>query len=88
MDPKYYIGEHTYVLVIQNGYWQSTGTGTGFCPDGCATIVDSGPSLLAGATVHDPHNGFHGQFKSSAERLGDEFGASAGAYVGFGTIAI
>uniref|UniRef100_A0A452YNH1 Peptidase A1 domain-containing protein n=2 Tax=Aegilops tauschii subsp. strangulata TaxID=200361 RepID=A0A452YNH1_AEGTS len=51
MDPKYYIGEHTYVLVIQNGYWQSTGTGTGFCPDGCATIVDSGPSLLAGATV-------------------------------------
>lgn len=38
--------------------------------------------------MHDPHNGFHGQFKSSAERLGDEFGASAGAYVGFGTIAI
>uniref|UniRef100_M8BXN3 Thioredoxin H-type n=1 Tax=Aegilops tauschii TaxID=37682 RepID=M8BXN3_AEGTA len=30
---------------------KSTGTGTGFCPDGCATIVDSGPSLLAGATV-------------------------------------
>uniref|UniRef100_A0A452YNI7 Peptidase A1 domain-containing protein n=1 Tax=Aegilops tauschii subsp. strangulata TaxID=200361 RepID=A0A452YNI7_AEGTS len=83
---------HTSLLQFDMGDFlvggKSTGTGTGFCPDGCATIVDSGPSLLAGATVHDPHNGFHGQFKSSAERLGDEFGASAGAYVGFGTIAI
>lgn len=22
MDPKHYVGENTYVLVIQKGYWQ------------------------------------------------------------------
>uniref|UniRef100_A0A452YNJ7 Uncharacterized protein n=1 Tax=Aegilops tauschii subsp. strangulata TaxID=200361 RepID=A0A452YNJ7_AEGTS len=46
---------HTSLLQFDMGDFlvggKSTGTGTGFCPDGCATIVDSGPSLLAGATV-------------------------------------
>lgn len=46
---------HTSLLQFDMGDFlvggKSTGTGTGFCPDGCATIVDSGPSLLVGATV-------------------------------------
>ncbi|WVZ96176.1 hypothetical protein U9M48_041845 [Paspalum notatum var. saurae] len=58
VDPKHYTGNHTYVPVSLKGYWQFDmgdllidGQSTGFCADGCAAIVDSGTSLLAGPTA-------------------------------------
>ncbi|CAM0958249.1 unnamed protein product [Alopecurus aequalis] len=58
VDPDHYIGNHTYVPVSSKGYWQFNmgdllidGHSTGFCADGCAAIVDSGTSLLAGPTA-------------------------------------
>ncbi|KAH7372691.1 hypothetical protein KP509_17G016800 [Ceratopteris richardii] len=58
MDSDHYTGNHTYVPVSQKGYWQFDmgdvlidGETTGFCADGCAAIVDSGTSLLAGPSV-------------------------------------
>lgn len=57
MDPNHYIGEHTYVPVTRQGYWQFDmgdfligGNTTGFCANGCAAIADSGTSLMAGPT--------------------------------------
>ncbi|XP_071697565.1 aspartic proteinase A1-like isoform X2 [Rutidosis leptorrhynchoides] len=58
VDPKHFIGEHSYVPVTKKGYWQFDmgdfligGQSTGFCESGCAAIVDSGTSLLAGPTT-------------------------------------
>nr|AFX73038.1 preprogaline A [Galium verum] len=58
VDPKHFIGQHTYVPVTQKGYWQFEmgdvivgGASTGFCEGGCKAIVDSGTSLLAGPTT-------------------------------------
>ena len=58
VDPNHYKGNHTYVPVSSKGYWQFNmggllidGHSTGFCANGCAAIVDSGTSLLAGPTV-------------------------------------
>ena len=58
VDPKHYIGEHSYVPVTKKGYWQFDmgdfligNVSTGFCEGGCAAIVDSGTSLLAGPTT-------------------------------------
>ncbi|PKI53062.1 hypothetical protein CRG98_026523 [Punica granatum] len=58
VDPKHYIGKHVYVPVTKKGYWQFEmgdiligGQSTGVCENGCAAIVDSGTSLLAGPTV-------------------------------------
>ncbi|VAH02010.1 unnamed protein product [Triticum turgidum subsp. durum] len=58
MDPDHYKGNHTYVPVSRKGYWQFNmgdllidGHSTGFCAKGCAAIVDSGTSLLAGPTA-------------------------------------
>jgi hypothetical protein len=58
VDKKHYKVEHTYVPVTRKGYWQFEmgdllidGQSTGFCTGGCAAIVDSGTSLLAGPTV-------------------------------------
>uniref|UniRef100_A0A2N9E6B9 Peptidase A1 domain-containing protein n=1 Tax=Fagus sylvatica TaxID=28930 RepID=A0A2N9E6B9_FAGSY len=58
VDQKHFKGEHTYVPVTQNGYWQ-IGLGDilianhskGFCLGGCAAIVDSGTSFIAGPTA-------------------------------------
>ncbi|CAI0552035.1 unnamed protein product [Linum tenue] len=57
-DPKHFKGNHTYVPVIQKGYWQFNmgdfligNLSTGVCEGGCGAIVDSGTSLLAGPTV-------------------------------------
>jgi hypothetical protein len=57
-DAKHYKGRHTYVPVTHKGYWQFDmgdlligGHSTGYCAGGCAAIVDSGTSLLAGPTV-------------------------------------
>ncbi|KAJ9186052.1 hypothetical protein P3X46_005606 [Hevea brasiliensis] len=58
VDEKHYKGKHTYVPITQKGYWQfSMGDfligdhSTGVCQGGCAAIVDSGTSLLAGPTA-------------------------------------
>ncbi|KAA8545314.1 hypothetical protein F0562_020098 [Nyssa sinensis] len=57
VDSKHFKGKHTYVPVTQKGYWQFQmgdfiigNISTGFCEGGCAAIVDSGTSLLAGPT--------------------------------------
>ncbi|CAH9075914.1 unnamed protein product [Cuscuta epithymum] len=58
VDPKHFKGKHTYVPVTEKGYWQFElgdfligNSSTGFCEGGCAAIVDSGTSLLAGPTT-------------------------------------
>ncbi|GLJ15392.1 hypothetical protein SUGI_0252630 [Cryptomeria japonica] len=58
VDPNHFKGEHAYVSVTREGYWQFNmgdfligGESTGFCAGGCAAIVDSGTSLLAGPSV-------------------------------------
>ncbi|KAL2937731.1 Aspartic proteinase [Bienertia sinuspersici] len=58
IDWRHYQGDHTYVPVANNGYWQIevkdfdiANESTGHCLDGCAAIVDSGTSLLAGPTM-------------------------------------
>ncbi|KAL1293920.1 hypothetical protein HN51_054593 [Arachis hypogaea] len=58
VDPKHFVGNHTYVPVTTKGYWQIEmgdfyigGVSTGVCEGGCAAIVDSGTSLLAGPTT-------------------------------------
>ncbi|XP_024968112.1 aspartic proteinase oryzasin-1-like [Cynara cardunculus var. scolymus] len=58
VDPSHFIGEHSYVPVTKKGYWQFNmgdfligNQSTGFCEGGCAAIVDSGTSLLAGPTT-------------------------------------
>ncbi|KAB1216273.1 Aspartic proteinase [Morella rubra] len=57
VDPRHFKGTHTYVPVTKKGYWQFEmgdflvgNHSTGVCKDGCAAIVDSGTSLLAGPT--------------------------------------
>lgn len=57
VDEKHYKGKHTYVPLTEKGYWQFNmgdflinNYSTGFCVGGCAAIVDSGTSLLAGPT--------------------------------------
>ena len=54
-DPDHFEGEHTYVPVTREGYWQFNmgevmlkGAPSGICKDGCAAIADTGTSLLAG----------------------------------------
>jgi len=58
VDENHFKGEHTYVPVTQKGYRQFQmddfligNYSTGFCEGGCAAIVDSGTSLLAGPTT-------------------------------------
>ncbi|TYJ23900.1 hypothetical protein E1A91_A08G224000v1 [Gossypium mustelinum] len=58
VDPKHYKGKHTYVPVTRKGYWQFDmgefligNNSTGVCEGGCAAILDSGTSLLAGPTA-------------------------------------
>ncbi|CAI9264138.1 unnamed protein product [Lactuca saligna] len=58
VDPNHFIGKHSYVPVTRKGYWQFNmgdfligNQSTGFCEGGCAAIVDSGTSLLAGPTA-------------------------------------
>ncbi|KAL7003206.1 phytepsin [Sarracenia purpurea var. burkii] len=58
IDPKHFKGNHTFVPITQKGYWQFEmkdfligNHSTGSCEGGCAAIVDSGTSLLAGPTT-------------------------------------
>lgn len=57
VDERHFKGKHVYVPVTQKGYWQFNmgdiliaNQSTGVCSGGCAAIVDSGTSLLAGPT--------------------------------------
>ncbi|KAJ4721865.1 Aspartic proteinase [Melia azedarach] len=56
-DWRHFRGDHTYVPLTEKGYWQIkvgdiliANSSTGLCEDGCAAIVDSGTSVLAGPT--------------------------------------
>ncbi|GMN44125.1 hypothetical protein TIFTF001_013305 [Ficus carica] len=58
VDEKHFKGKHTYVPVTKKGYWQIEmgdifvgNQSTGVCEGGCAAVVDSGTSLLAGPTT-------------------------------------
>ncbi|XP_009801963.1 cyprosin [Nicotiana tabacum] len=58
VDSNHFKGNHTYVPLTQKGYWQFNmgdfligNASTGVCAGGCAAIVDSGTSLLAGPTT-------------------------------------
>jgi phytepsin len=58
VDEKHFKGKHTYVPITKKGYWQFElgdiivgNQSTGVCAWGCAAIVDSGTSLLAGPTT-------------------------------------
>lgn len=58
VDPKHHVGPHTWLNVTREGYWQVAlddvlvdGESSGHCGGkGCAAIVDTGTSLLAGPT--------------------------------------
>ena len=58
VDPDHFVGEHTWLNVTREGYWQIAmddvklgGVSVGQCgKKGCAAIVDTGTSLLAGPT--------------------------------------
>ncbi|CAI9108216.1 OLC1v1007769C1 [Oldenlandia corymbosa var. corymbosa] len=58
VDWSHFRGHHTYVPITQTGYWQIEvgdvligNNSTGLCQDGCAAIVDSGTSFIAGPTT-------------------------------------
>ncbi|KAI9113693.1 hypothetical protein K1719_014944 [Acacia pycnantha] len=58
VDWRHYRGDHTYVPITKKGYWQiDVGdilvgkSSTGLCQGGCAAVVDSGLSLIAGPTA-------------------------------------
>ncbi|KAI7732243.1 hypothetical protein M8C21_005371 [Ambrosia artemisiifolia] len=85
VDPEHFIGEHSYVPVTKKGYWQFDmgdffigNQSTGFCEGGCAAIVDSGTSLLAGpTTIVAEINyaiGAEGVLSSECKTLVDEYG--------------
>lgn len=57
IDWRHFRGDHTYVPLSQQGYWQIDvgdilleNNSTGLCQGGCAAIIDSGTSLIAGPT--------------------------------------
>ncbi|KAK7264826.1 hypothetical protein RJT34_32438 [Clitoria ternatea] len=57
IDWRHFKGEHTYVPLSAKGYWQIdvgdillSNNSTGLCDGGCAAIIDSGTSLIAGPT--------------------------------------
>ncbi|XP_057958305.1 aspartic proteinase-like [Malania oleifera] len=58
IDWRHFRGDHTYVPVTENGYWQIeigdfliANNSTGFCEFGCAAIVDTGATFIAGPTA-------------------------------------
>ncbi|KAM3306874.1 cyprosin isoform X1 [Capsicum chacoense] len=58
VDCTHFRGQHTFVPVAQNGYWEIEigdlfigNNSTGFCRGGCPAIVDTGTSFLAGPTT-------------------------------------
>ncbi|PNW84254.1 hypothetical protein CHLRE_04g226850v5 [Chlamydomonas reinhardtii] len=55
IDPTHFTGEHTWVPVTRQGYWQFNMEGLDLgpgsqkmCAKGCAAIADTGTSLIAG----------------------------------------
>ncbi|KAL8166318.1 hypothetical protein V2J09_007817 [Rumex salicifolius] len=55
VDPNHFHGKHTYVPVTKTGYWQFEmgdfligNYSTGMCEGGCAAIIDTSTSLIAG----------------------------------------
>lgn len=58
VDCTHFRGQHTYVPVAQNGYWEIEigdlfigNNSTVICKGGCPAIVDTGTSFLAGPTT-------------------------------------
>ncbi|WPT18028.1 Aspartic proteinase A2 [Picochlorum sp. SENEW3] len=56
VDPKHFVGEHTWAKVTRRGFWQfgmdgiSVAGSEEFCSGSCQAIADTGTSLLAGPT--------------------------------------
>ncbi|WVZ10702.1 hypothetical protein V8G54_015232 [Vigna mungo] len=57
IDWRHFKGDHTYVPLTHEDYWQIevgdillANNPTGLCAGGCAAIIDSGTSLIAGPT--------------------------------------
>uniref|UniRef100_A0A2P2KA76 Uncharacterized protein MANES_03G213100 n=1 Tax=Rhizophora mucronata TaxID=61149 RepID=A0A2P2KA76_RHIMU len=58
LDWRHFKGDHTFTPVTKKGYWQIevgnifvANSSTGLCEQGCAAIVDSGLSFVAGPTA-------------------------------------
>ncbi|PSR97837.1 Aspartic proteinase [Actinidia chinensis var. chinensis] len=58
VDWRHFTGEHTFVPITPNGYWQIDvgdvflgSDSTGLCRNGCTAILDSGSSFIAGPTA-------------------------------------
>ncbi|KAF5738806.1 hypothetical protein HS088_TW13G01707 [Tripterygium wilfordii] len=58
LDWRHFKGDHVFAPITRKGYWQIdvgdifiANNSTGLCEDGCAAILDSGTSLLAGPTT-------------------------------------
>ncbi|CBI26025.3 hypothetical protein VitviT2T_006287 [Vitis vinifera] len=58
VDWRHFMGDHTFVPITRKDYWQIevgdiliAGSSTGFCEGGCAAIVDTGTSMIAGPTT-------------------------------------
>ncbi|XP_078181501.1 aspartic proteinase oryzasin-1-like [Carex rostrata] len=85
VDPKHFVGSHTYVEVTQKGYWEFEmgdvligDNSTGYCSEGCNAIADSGTSLLTGPTaIVDEINaqiGASGAISQECKMLVSQFG--------------
>ncbi|GFZ13816.1 saposin-like aspartyl protease family protein [Actinidia rufa] len=58
VDWRHFTGEHTFVPITPNGYWQIDvgdvflgSDSTGLCSNGCTAILDTGSSFIAGPTA-------------------------------------
>nr|P85138.1 RecName: Full=Cardosin-G; Contains: RecName: Full=Cardosin-G heavy chain; Contains: RecName: Full=Cardosin-G light chain [Cynara cardunculus] len=86
LDPNHFRGDHTYVPVTYQYYWQF-GIGdvligdksTGFCAPGCQAFADSGTSLLSGPTAIVTQ--INHAIGANSEELNVKFGLTPEQYI-------